>query len=83
MYYIERAEHCYITCFERIIPDLPDLLSGESSKMDGWIAALEDSKLTIESSTKPIQDWIWYEDQAFDIHCYERHRKDHDERERN
>jgi hypothetical protein len=35
MYYIECVEYYYITCFERIIPDLPDLLSGESLKMDG------------------------------------------------
>ncbi|GFF96678.1 hypothetical protein IFM61392_10416 [Aspergillus lentulus] len=48
----ERVEYYHITCFERIIPELPDLLVGESLKMDGWIAAPPDGKVTIESSTK-------------------------------
>jgi hypothetical protein len=83
MYYTERVEYYHITCFERIIPDLPDLLSGESLKMDGWIAAPPDGKVTIESSTKAVQDWFRYQGRAFDIGCYERHKKDHDEWQRN
>jgi hypothetical protein len=82
MYYTKRVEYYHITCFERIIPDLPDLLSGESLKMDGWIAAPPDGKVTIESSTKAVQDWFRYQGRAFDIGCYERHKKDHDEWQR-
>jgi hypothetical protein len=47
--------------------------------MDGWIAALSDSKVTIESSTKAIQDWFQYEGCAFNIKYYEQHKKDYDE----
>ncbi|KAH3545846.1 hypothetical protein KXW20_007490, partial [Aspergillus fumigatus] len=79
----ERVEYYHIGCFERIIPDLADLVRDKFLKMDGWIAAPLDRKVTIESSTKAIQDWFRYEGRAFDIDCYERHKKDHDERERN
>lgn len=51
--------------------------------MDGWIAAPPDSEVTIESSTRAIQDWFWYEGRTFDIDCYEQYKKDHDEWERN
>jgi hypothetical protein len=78
----ERVEYYHIGCFERIIPDLADLVRDECLKMDGWIAAPLDSKVTIESSTKAIQDWFRYEGRAFDIECYERHKRDHDEWER-
>ncbi|RHZ66667.1 hypothetical protein CDV55_107595 [Aspergillus turcosus] len=54
----ECVEYYHISCFERIIPDLADLVRGECLKMDGWIAAPSDSKVTIESSTKAIQDWF-------------------------
>ncbi|KAL4891332.1 hypothetical protein BDV59DRAFT_182245 [Aspergillus ambiguus] len=47
--------------------------------MDGWIAAPLGSKVTIESSTKAIEDWFLYEGRTFDIGCYERFKKDHDE----
>ncbi|GFF27781.1 hypothetical protein IFM61606_10022 [Aspergillus udagawae] len=54
----ERVEYYHISCFERIIPDLADLVRDECLKMDGWIAAPLDSRVTIESSTKAIQDWF-------------------------
>ncbi|KAF4207308.1 hypothetical protein CNMCM8927_003582 [Aspergillus lentulus] len=73
----ERVPYYHISCFERIIPDLPDLLSGGSLKMDGWIAAPPGSKVSIESSTKAIQDWFRYGGRTFDIDCYERFKKDH------
>ncbi|RHZ48746.1 uncharacterized protein CDV56_101040 [Aspergillus thermomutatus] len=75
---IQRVEYYHISCFERIVPDLPDLLGG-GFKMDGWIAAPPGSKVSIESSTKAIQDWFRYEGRAFDIDCYERLKKDHGE----
>lgn len=75
----ERVEYYHITCLERIIPDLANLLTAGHLKMDGWIAAPPDSKITIESSTKAIQDWFQYEGRTFDIDCYESFRKDHEE----
>ncbi|KAH1400383.1 hypothetical protein KXW42_006950 [Aspergillus fumigatus] len=54
----ERVEYYHIGCFERIIPDLADLVRDKFLKMDGWIAAPLDRKVTIESSTKAIQDWF-------------------------
>lgn len=68
----ERVEYYHISCFERIIPGLADLVRGECLKMYGWIAAPPDSKVAIESSTKAIQDWFRYEGRAFDIECYEK-----------
>ncbi|KAF5859883.1 hypothetical protein ETB97_002242 [Aspergillus alliaceus] len=68
------------SCFERIIPDLADLVRDNCLKMD---SSPPGSKATIESSTKAIQDWFRYEGRAFDINCYERHKKNHDEWERN
>ncbi|RHZ45040.1 uncharacterized protein CDV56_100457 [Aspergillus thermomutatus] len=83
LYGRERVQYYDISCLERIIPDLTNLLSSGCLKMDGWIAAPPDSKVTIKSSTKAIQDWFRYEGCAFDIDCYERLKKDHDEWERN
>ncbi|KAF4236303.1 hypothetical protein CNMCM8980_002947 [Aspergillus fumigatiaffinis] len=53
-----RVKYYHISCFERIIPELADLVRDDSLEMDGWIAAPLDSKVTIESSTKAIQDWF-------------------------
>jgi hypothetical protein len=77
MYCTERVQYYHISCFERIIPDLPDLLSGGPLKMDGWIAGPPGSKVSIESFTKAIQDWFRYVGRTFDIDCYERFKKDH------
>jgi hypothetical protein len=63
----ERVAYYHISCFERIIPYLSDLVRDECLKMDGWIAAPLNSRVTIESSTKAIQDWFLYEGGAFDI----------------
>jgi hypothetical protein len=46
--------------------------------MDGWIAGPPGSKVSIESSTKAIQDWFQYEGRVFNISCYERFKKDHE-----
>jgi hypothetical protein len=58
---------------------LANLLWDGHLKLDGWIAAPPDCKVTIESSTKTIQDWFQYEGRTFDIKCYERFKKDLDE----
>ncbi|KAJ6126189.1 hypothetical protein N7471_010682 [Penicillium samsonianum] len=46
--------------------------------MDGWIASPPGTKVSIESSTKAIEDWFQYEGRAFDIGCYERFKEDHE-----
>jgi hypothetical protein len=65
------VEYFHISCFECIIPNLAHLVRGDCVKMEGWIAGRLDSKVIIESSTKAIQDWFWYEGCVFDIECYE------------
>ncbi|KAE8311031.1 hypothetical protein BDV41DRAFT_566153 [Aspergillus transmontanensis] len=55
-------EYYHITCFERILPDLPNLVRYGYLKMDGCIAAPPDSQISIKSSIKAIEDcFIWIE----------------------
>lgn len=66
----EPIKYYHISCFECIIPNLANLARDECLKINHWIAAQLDNKVTIKSSTKAIQDRFRYEGCAFDINCY-------------
>jgi hypothetical protein len=51
---IEYIKYYHISCFKHIIPNLANLVRGEYLKIDGWIAALLDSKVMTKFSTKAI-----------------------------
>ncbi|KAB8227152.1 uncharacterized protein BDW43DRAFT_304844 [Aspergillus alliaceus] len=72
-------EYYHITCLERLLPDLPNFVGYGYLKMDGWIAALPDSHISIKSSSEAIKDWFHHKGWSFGIDCYERFNKDHDD----
>jgi len=72
--YSNRVEYYYAIRVERFLPDLSTLIRDGQLEMDGWIATLLDSEITIESSTGAIKDWLRYEGLTFGIGCYEHFR---------
>ncbi|KAL3489517.1 hypothetical protein BJX62DRAFT_226544 [Aspergillus germanicus] len=79
MYGGELVEYYHITCIERIIPNLADLVVNGHLKLGGWVCAPPDTKISVESSTDAIKDWFKYGGRTFDINCYERFKRDHKE----
>ncbi|KAF3407818.1 hypothetical protein DPV78_000652 [Talaromyces pinophilus] len=74
-----KGEYYYITCLERLLPDLSALVRDGHLKMDGCISAPVDSEVCLESSAEMIADWFKYGGRTFDLGCYENFRKDHHE----
>ncbi|KAJ5175694.1 uncharacterized protein N7482_001571 [Penicillium canariense] len=80
MYYGEELiEYYHITCIERLIPNLAELVVNGHLKLDGWVSAPLGSSISIESSTQAITDWFEHGGRTFDIQCYERFKADHKE----
>jgi hypothetical protein len=77
--YSELVEYYHITCIERIIPNLADLVVNGHLKLGKWVCAPPYTKVSVEYSTDTIKDRFKYGGRTLDIGCYERFKKDHKE----
>jgi hypothetical protein len=75
----ELIQYYHITCMERLIPNLAELVVNGHLKLDGWVSAPLGCSISIESSTQAITDWFERGGRTFDIQCYERFKADHEE----
>ncbi|GFF18978.1 hypothetical protein BDQ94DRAFT_163937 [Aspergillus terreus] len=75
----ELIQYYHITCIERLIPNLAELVVNGHLKLDGWVSAPLGCSISIESSTQAITDWFEHGGRTFDIQCYERFKADHEE----
>ncbi|RDH27070.1 hypothetical protein BDQ94DRAFT_163937 [Aspergillus welwitschiae] len=79
MYYGELIQYYHITCIERLIPNLAELVVNGHLILDGWVSAPLGGSISIKSSTQAITDWFEHGGRTFDIQCYERFKADHEE----
>jgi hypothetical protein len=74
-----KGKYYHITCIERLLPNLADLVRDGHLQMDEHISAPLDSKVSIKSSAEMIADWFKYGGRTFDLGCYENYDKSHRE----
>ncbi|KAI3124174.1 hypothetical protein CBS147326_8403 [Penicillium roqueforti] len=79
MYGGELIQYYHITCIERLIPNLSELVVNGHLKLDGWISAPLGCSVSIKSSTQAITDWFEHGGRTFDTQCYERFKAAHEE----
>ncbi|KAI7976510.1 hypothetical protein EIK77_005434 [Talaromyces pinophilus] len=74
-----KGKYSHVTCIERLLPNLADLVRDGHLQRDGYISAPLNSKVSFKSSREMIADWFKYGGRTFNLGCYENYDKNHRE----